>query len=136
MNIQPRVVIDENISAYRAFIYKIVTSKPFEVFILTCIGLNTIALAVTWYSQPVFVDDILDYINYSFAIIFTLECILKLFALGLRAYFRDSGNAFDFGIVVTSIVSTSVSLMIKADFGASTPFIRAMRMSRVFKYIK
>jgi len=136
MNIQPRVVIDENISAYRAFIYKIVTSKAFEVFILTCIGLNTIALAVTWYSQPVFVDDILDYINYSFAIIFTLECILKLFALGFRAFFRDSGNAFDFGIVVTSIVSTSVSLMIKADFGASTTFIRAMRMSRIFKYIK
>jgi hypothetical protein len=35
------------------------------------------------------VDDILDYINYSFAIIFTIESILKLFALGCRAYFRD-----------------------------------------------
>jgi len=78
----------------------------------------------------------LDYINYSFALIFTLESILKLFALGCRAYFRDSGNAFDFAIVVTSIISTSVSLLIHADFGASTTFIRAMRMSRVFKYIK
>jgi Ion transport protein len=56
--------------------------------------------------------------------------------LGCRAYFRDSGNAFDFAIVVTSIISTSVSLLIHADFGASTTFIRAMRMSRVFKYIK
>jgi hypothetical protein len=26
--------------------------------------------------------------------------------------------------------------LIHADFGASTTFIRAMRMSRVFKYIK
>jgi hypothetical protein len=89
MNIQPRVVIDENISAFRAYIYKLVTSKAFEVFILSCIVLNSITLAITWYSQPVFVDDILDYINYSFAIIFTIESILKLFALGCRAYFRD-----------------------------------------------
>lgn len=136
MNIQPRVVIDENISACRAFIYKIVTSKNFEVFILSCIGLNTIALAITWYSQPVAVDDILDYINYSFAIIFAIESFLKLFALGCRAYFRDSGNAFDFMIVITSIISTSISIQMHADFGSSTTFIRAMRMSRVFKYIK
>jgi Ion transport protein len=136
MNIQPRVVIDENISANRAFVYKMVTSKAFEVFILICILLNTTTLAITWYSQPVFVDDILDYINYSFALIFTFEAILKLFALGFRAYFRDSGNAFDFAIVTTSIISTSISICIKADFGASTTFIRAMRMSRVFKYIK
>jgi hypothetical protein len=136
MNIQPRVVIDENISACRAFVYKLVTSKGFEVFILSCIGLNTITLAITWYSQPVYVDDILDYINYSFAIIFAIESFLKLFALGCRGYFRDSGNAFDFGIVVTSIISTSVSLWIHADFGSSTTFIRAMRMSRIFKYIK
>lgn len=110
MNIQPRVVIDENISACRAYIYKVVTSKIFEVFILSCIGLNSIALAITWYSQPVYVDDILDYINYSFATIFAIESFLKLFALGYRAYFRDSGNAFDFMIVITTIISTWVSI--------------------------
>lgn len=78
----------------------------------------------------------MDYINYSFAIIFAVESFLKLFALGQRAYFRDTGNTFDFIIVITSIISTSVSINMHADFGSSTTFIRAMRMSRVFKYIK
>jgi hypothetical protein len=101
-----------------------------------CIFLNSCVLAINWYDQSSKVDDILNYINYGFAIIFTLEAILKLIALGCRTYFRNGGNIFDIVIVVTSIISSAVSLLLKIDFGASTTFIRALRISRVLKFVQ
>lgn len=103
---------------------------------MTCIVLNTISLAINWYSEPVFVDDILDYINYTFAVIFGLEAIIKIIALTPRIYFRDSGNWFDLLIVVSSFFSSIFSLIFNVDFGSSTTFIRAFRITRAFKYIR
>lgn len=103
---------------------------------MACIVLNTVVLAINWYSQPDLINNILDYVNYGFATIFLIEAILKIFAFGLGVYFRDSGNFFDFVIVLASIISSSISIAMKVDFGASTTFIRAMRISRIFKYIK
>jgi voltage-dependent calcium channel L type alpha-1D len=120
----------------RRALYYFTINKYFEFFIIACIMLNTIVLAINWYSQPIFVDDILDYINYFFAVVFALECILKIIALGPKIYFTDTGNAFDFFIVITTIVSTVVSIYLDLDFGASTTFIRALRISRVFKFIR
>jgi hypothetical protein len=81
------------------------------------------------------VDDILGYINYGFAILFALEALLKLIAFGCRTYFRDGGNIFDMMIVITSIVSSVISLSFELDFGASATFIRALRISRVLKFV-
>jgi len=111
-----------------------VTSPKFELSILICIIFNTIVLAINWYSQPKEVDEFLSYLNYFFASIFTLEAILKLIAFGFIGYFRDTGNIFDFVIVLTTIASTILSFVLSFDFGASTTFIRAMRISRIFKF--
>ena len=98
--------------------------------------LNTVTLCINWYSQTVEVDDILDNINYGFAVIFALEAVLKLISFGFKAYFRDKGNIFDFVIVILTIVSSIISITMKLDFGASTTFIRALRMSRIFKFVQ
>ena len=88
---------------------ELVTSSKFELFILWCIILNTVVLGINWYSQPAYVDTILSVLNYFFALIFTLEAILKMMGLGLKGYFRDTGNIFDFVIVLTTIASTILS---------------------------
>jgi hypothetical protein len=49
---------------------------------------------------------------------------------------RDTGNIFDFLIVILTIVSSIISITMELDFGASTTFIRALRMSRIFKFIQ
>ena len=87
-----------------------VNHKNFEIVVLVCIFLNTVTLAINWYDQTKYVDDLLDYINYGFAIFFAFEAILKLIAMGARTYFRDHGNIFDLAIVVTSIISSVISL--------------------------
>lgn len=109
--------------------------RNFEIVVLVCIFLNSVTLAINWYDQTKYVDDILDYINYGFAIFFAFEAILKLIAFGVRTYFRDSGNIFDLVIVITSIISSIISLTLELDFGASTTFIRALRISRVLKFV-
>jgi hypothetical protein len=78
----------------------------------------------------------LDYINYGFAIFFAFEAIFKLIAFGARTYFMDQANIFDLVIVVTSIISSIISLSMELDFGASTTFIRALRITRVLKFVQ
>lgn len=48
-------------------------------------------------------ETVLNYINLVFIVIFTAECLLKIFAL--RCYFFTvSWNIFDFVVVILSIV--------------------------------
>lgn len=136
LDISPKFIVQEDsIGSFRYSIYKFTTSKWFSLFTLACIILNTIFLCINWYSQPVFVDDILDYIIYAFAVVFVVEAILKIISFGPKAYFRDSGNLFDFVTVVVSIITTIISLKMRFDFGASITFIRALRMTRIFDFV-
>uniref|UniRef100_A0A1I7YEE5 Ca_chan_IQ domain-containing protein n=1 Tax=Steinernema glaseri TaxID=37863 RepID=A0A1I7YEE5_9BILA len=91
--------------------------RPFEYLILTMICCNCIALAVY---QPYPAQDsdtkntILEQIEYLFIIVFTIECILKVIALGFLfhagAYLRNAWNILDFIIVVIGLVSLQVVL--------------------------
>ena len=64
-----------------------------------------------------------------------LEAILKLIAFGPKVYFIDNGNKFDISIVIISLVSSVLSFVTTFSLGASTTFIRALRISRIFKFI-
>ena len=136
MKITPKILIPKVYSPFRQRIRDMVNSKVFEIVVLVCIFLNTTTLAINWYDQTKYVDDILDYINYGFALFFAFEAILKLIAFGAKTYLRDSGNIFDLVIVITSIISSAISLSMQLDFGASTTFIRALRISRVLKFVQ
>ena len=61
---------------------------------------NTITLMVKWAGEPVSVSHVTDILNYVFLSIFTFEMVIKVTALGLRVYFRDRWNMFDFGVIV------------------------------------
>lgn len=85
----------------------IVEWRPFEWLILFMICANCIALAVY---QPYPAQDsdmkniILEQIEYVFIVVFTIECVLKVIALGFLfhagAYLRNAWNILDFIIVV------------------------------------
>lgn len=113
----------------------LVTNQKFEFFILSLIGLNIFFLALNWYTISPQLDDIIDYINYGFAGIYVVEAVLKLLALGPKAYFSNNGHLFDFIVVLASIATTCLSIIYKVDFGASATFIRALRTAKVFTYI-
>ena len=135
MIIQPKIRYEKLDNVFREKLHILVMRKEFEILILICIVLNTLSLAINWYSQPVFVDTIMNEINYGFALIFLIEAILKLIAFGPRVYFLDNGNRFDISIVLISIVSSVFSFVTSFSLGASTTFIRALRISRIFNFI-
>ena len=47
--------------------------------------------------------------NYIFTSIFLVEMIIKLLALGIKNYFVDKFNAFDFFVVVFSCLDITLS---------------------------
>uniref|UniRef100_A0A915B5U1 Voltage-dependent L-type calcium channel subunit alpha n=1 Tax=Parascaris univalens TaxID=6257 RepID=A0A915B5U1_PARUN len=116
----------------------IVEWRPFEWLILFMICANCIALAVY---QPYPAQDsdtkntILEQIEYLFIIVFTIECVLKVIALGFLfhpgAYLRNAWNILDFIIVVIGLVSTALSRMNIQGFD-----VKALRAFRVLRPLR
>ncbi|CAF0820027.1 unnamed protein product [Didymodactylos carnosus] len=90
-------------SSLRYRIWQLVVSTYFEYFIMVMIALNTFVLMMKYYKSPSTYNDVLTYLNTTFTALFTIESILKIIAFGLRNYFRDKWNVFDFITVIGSI---------------------------------
>ncbi len=74
-------------------------------------------------------------LNYFFTLVFLLEAISKLLALG-RAYFQDPWNTFGLGILVISITTMIISFFSAIKLGGATTIIRAIRTMRVTRLIR
>jgi hypothetical protein len=73
--------------------------------------------------------------NFFFAVVFTLELILKLTAFGNR-FFKDGWNRFDAFIVLGTGVGLLLSKYTKIDLSTSTLVIRAFRIGRMLKLFR
>lgn len=80
-------------------------------------------------------QNILEYINYGFAAIFTIEFLIKYIGFGNR-YFRDTWNIFDTVIVVLTLFSIILDQSNTLNLGPQTTIIRSFRIARVFYMFK
>ena len=87
----------------QAIVFGIVTNKKFDMIIMLFIGLNMLAMTLDHYHQNEMWSFALDNLNMGFIVIFSAECILKIFALRLY-YFKEPWNMFDFVVVILSIL--------------------------------
>lgn len=111
-----------------------IVAKIFEGVILTLIVLSSITLAL---DDPMSDPEsslviFLSYVDNCFTILFTLEAIIKIVAMGflfnnaeLRAkgispYFRDAWNVLDFVVVVSSLLDFIVALQSQSASHPST----------------
>ncbi|XP_050430003.1 voltage-dependent calcium channel type A subunit alpha-1 isoform X6 [Adelges cooleyi] len=97
---------DRNSMKYK--IWRLVVSTPFEYFIMILIVLNTLLLMMKFYQQKKTYKTALHYMNMAFTGMFTVECVLKILAFGVRNFFKDPWNIFDFITVIGSIVDALV----------------------------
>lgn len=74
-------------------------------------------------------------INLVFALIYTVECGIKIYVLR-KVYFKDNWNRFDFVIVVFALIGLFTEKVFKLNVGPLTTIIRSFRIMRVFKMIK
>lgn len=81
------------------------------------------------------VDEVTDYLNLAFAIIFTIEAVVKLVGLGCKGYFREGWNRFDFLIVVGTFAGIVIGAVSDVALGPQTTIIRSFRISRIFRLV-
>ena len=77
----------------------------------------------------------LEILNYCFAAIFNLECILCLIALG-KKYFYEQWNIFDFIVVLGTNIGIIVSLFASIDISTAASVIRGFRIMRIFRLVR
>ncbi|XP_032520124.2 sodium channel protein 60E-like [Danaus plexippus] len=107
-------------------LYGIVKDPLFELFITTCIVLNTLFLALEHHGMSENVRQALDIGNKVFTSIFTLECIMKVMAMS-KDFFACGWNIFDLIIVSASLLD----LIFELVDGLSV--LRGLRLLRVLK---
>lgn len=108
----------------------------FGFFVLFCIIGNTIVMAINWYDCPKSLLNALEYTNYFFTIVFTLEAIIKLIAYTPYGYFIQGWNIFDFVIVIISDITLIIALAGTRSIGPKFSTIaRALRIGRIFRLI-
>lgn len=86
----------------QGMVFDFISQQFFDIFIMVLICLNMVTMMVETDNQSAEMEDFLFKVNVAFIVVFTGECVLKLFAL--RQYFFTNGwNVFDFVVVILSI---------------------------------
>lgn len=116
------------------FLFAVTHHEVFEGVIVTCIVLNTLSLSLEHFGQHPLFGVFLERINDFFAVVFTLEAIAKLIALG-RRYFRDPWNRFDFCVVVGTDVGLLASWLGLFEIGGVATVARTFRVGRVVRLV-
>ena len=120
-------------------IYNLISSKYFDNSIILLIVLNTVTMALYAEGMDKVVEDELDFWNSFFTVLFLLEAIIKLVALGIGRYFNgpNSGwNCFDFTVV--TVTTTELMFTIIADQDETIPgatVLRVFRIARIFRLL-
>ena len=89
-------------SKWRGTLFDFIGTKQFELFIMSVIIANMLTMMIQHHGQSNEVTVALEYLNYLFTGIFTIEAIIRLIAMRLE-YFKSFMNVFDFSVVVVSI---------------------------------
>ncbi|XP_046749978.1 sodium channel protein para isoform X9 [Diprion similis] len=121
----------------QAIVFEIVTDKKFDMIIMLFIGLNMLTMTLDHYQQSKTFSDVLDYLNMIFIVIFTSECLMKIFALRYH-YFKEPWNLFDFVVVILSILGLVLSDIIEKYFVSPTLLrvVRVAKVGRVLRLVK
>ncbi|XP_037832716.1 voltage-dependent L-type calcium channel subunit alpha-1D isoform X13 [Kryptolebias marmoratus] len=109
-----------------------VKSVIFYWLVIILVFLNTLTIASEHYNQPDWLTEVQDVANKVLLALFTLEMLVKMYSLGLQAYFVSLFNRFDCFVVCGGIVETIlVEFSIMSPLGISV--LRCVRLLRIFK---
>lgn len=111
-----------------------VESKLFTTLVFVLIILNTVSLGIETFKLSPELTGALSTFNTVCIVIFVLEIVLKLYALG-GAFFKDAWNIFDTIIVIISILPMITFLSSMRAFRIFRMF-RALRALRMMKRLE
>ncbi|XP_053529886.1 calcium channel, voltage-dependent, L type, alpha 1D subunit, a isoform X2 [Ictalurus punctatus] len=109
-----------------------VKSVPFYWLVIILVFLNTLTISSEHYNQPDWLTEVQGVANKVLLGMFTSEMLVKMYSLGLQAYFVSLFNRFDCFVVCGGIIETIlVELDIMSPLGISV--LRCVRLLRIFK---
>uniref|UniRef100_A0A673XYF0 Sodium channel protein n=1 Tax=Salmo trutta TaxID=8032 RepID=A0A673XYF0_SALTR len=134
---KPQKPIPRPANKFQGYVFDFITKQAFDIVIMILICLNMVTMMVETDEQTDDMDEILYKINLVFIVMFTGECILKMFSLR-QYYFTIGWNVFDFIVVILSIIGMFLSELIEKYFVSPTLFrvIRLARIGRILRLIK
>uniref|UniRef100_A0A8C6QVI4 Sodium channel protein n=1 Tax=Nannospalax galili TaxID=1026970 RepID=A0A8C6QVI4_NANGA len=132
---KPQKPIPRPLNKCQGLVFDLVTNQVFDIFIMGLIILNMIIMMAEYNGQPDEEKKIFDYLNIAFVVIFTLECLIKIFALR-QYYFTNGWNLFDCVVVVLSIISTMVSVLEKSEIPFPPTLFRIIRLARIGRILR
>ncbi|XP_004420015.1 PREDICTED: sodium channel protein type 11 subunit alpha [Ceratotherium simum simum] len=136
---KPQKPIPRPLNKCQGLVFDLVTNQVFDIVIIILIFLNMVTMMAESHDQSKDTTLILERLNLAFVVIFTIECLIKIFALR-QYYFTNGWNLFDCVIVVLSIVSTMVSALENQEHIPFPPtlfrIIRLARIGRVLRLVR
>jgi len=129
--------------ANRLLFYNIVTAQWFEILVMCIILLNMLFMCVYVWNPIPGSDDMENLYqlnrvsNIIFFCLYVIEMLMKWIGLGLKGYFRDGWNIFDFFLVVCSVVDLALDASPSAGASPLPPtLLRVLRLFRVVRILR
>lgn len=119
---------------FQAWMFDVTTDKKFDMVIMVFIGLNMFVMALEHYGQSAYFTMVLERLNLIFIAIFTVESLLKIFAMR-HFYFREPWNIFDSCVVILSILGVVMKEYI-AKYLVSPTLLRVVRVVKVGRVLR
>jgi Ca2+-binding EF-hand superfamily protein len=116
-------------TSLRHRVFLAVTHTYFDRVIIAAILVNAVQMATTFYGEPHWWTTTQDLFNMGFAIIFTVEAMLKIFGFGPYVYFTDGWCRFDFVVILGAWADVLCTVLGLNLFSSS--LFRIIRVSRV-----
>ena len=109
-------------------------SHLFEYTVLFCVILNCVIMMTKHYNQPAIYNTIQENANLFFTSLFTIESLLKIFAMSPKGFIRDPWSVFDFLLVAGSWIDVTLQLF-QIDIHINLTVFRLFRAIRVFRVL-
>jgi len=129
--------LETKIAPFRRKVMQLATSSIFEGIVLIAILSSTIMLAFDDFPNRdnVQLHKALDTGNMVFAVLFTLEMLIKVFGFGWSGYFKNGWNLLDFMLVVVGIVGLALTAS-SGSVASATDSVRTLRSLRALRPLR
>ena len=102
----------------------------FNTIVTAAILVNTVFMSMVYHGMSNSYENVLETAEMCFTLLFLFEMIIKLAALGISGYMRDSWNLMDGCIVVVGIADMVLQI------GGNVAFVQTLRLVRVAKALR
>ena len=121
----------------RRLCLRVANSTAFDVFVMCMIVASVVLLSTTYADMQIAHVRVQEVAEIFFQVVFTVEAIIKIYALTPKAYFSLGWNILDFVVVcvgyVTIITEYASDMQLGSYAGQKLRIFRLLRLSRFFR---